>query len=224
MKPHLTDWFKIINSNRLIGLFELIFIIFAVVNIKHDKEKVVQIGLNLFCSKGYTNVGLEEICHATGMTKGAFYNAFESKENFLIETISSFNKSNTERIDTVLAPDKTLKAIEQLKQFYNVMLQFQPKVNYMGCMVNNMMSELGAINGRVGDATTKGFEEIISAVEPCVKRAQNEGDINTEFNAKEIAALLHTTFYGVLTRAKSLGSYKNGIKTMDILFTNLKQK
>lgn len=193
-------------------------------NQKHDKEKVVQIGLNLFCSKGYTNVGLDEICQTTGMTKGAFYNAFESKENFLLETIASFDKSNTERINKVLAPIENIKAIDQLRQFYDVMLQHQPKVNFMGCMVNNMMSELGAINENVGKATTKGFEKIINAVEPCVKRAQREGDINSDFDSKEIASLLHTTFYGVLTRAKSLGNYKSGIKTMDILFTNLKNK
>lgn len=193
-------------------------------NIKHDKEKVVQIGLHLFCSKGYTNVGLDEICTSTGMTKGAFYNAFESKENFLLETLASFDRTNTERIQTFLAPNSSIKAIDQLKEFYDGMLQFQPNVNYMGCMVNNMMSELGALNEKVGHATTDGFEKIIQAVEPCVIRAQTEGDITTDFNSKEIAALLHTTFYGVLTRAKSLGNIENGIKTMDLLFTNLTQK
>lgn len=158
------------------------------------------------------------------MTKGAFYNAFESKESFLLETLASFNKSNTERINAALAPKNGVKAIDQLREFYSHMLKAQPRLNYMGCMVNNMMSELGAMNEKVGDATTKGFEKIISAVEPCVKRAQQEGDINSDFSSREIAALLHTTFYGVLTRAKSLGNYKNGIKTMDLLFTNLKQK
>ncbi|MEI6021819.1 MAG: TetR family transcriptional regulator C-terminal domain-containing protein [Bacteroidota bacterium] len=121
-------------------------------------------------------------------------------------------------------PDKKIKAIDQLKQFYDVMLQHQPKVNFMGCMVNNMMSELGAINEKVGKATSKGFKKIINAVEPCVKRAQKEGDISTHFDSKEITALLHTTFYGVLTQSKSLGSYKSGIKTMHLLFNHLKTK
>lgn len=193
-------------------------------NVKHDKENAVQVGLELFCSKGYTIVGMDEICHATGMTKGAFYNAFESKENYLLETLASFDKSNTKRIHTALAAKKGVKAFDQLKAFYSNMLKVQPKVNYMGCMVNNMMSELGAINEKVGVATKKGFENIINAVTPCVKRAQQEGDINADYDSKEIAALLHTTFYGVLTRAKSLGNFKIGIKTMDVLFNNLKGK
>jgi len=194
------------------------------VNQKHDKEKVVQIGLRLFCSKGYHNVGLDEICKSTGMTKGAFYNAFESKENFLLETLDNFGKSNTERILKVLAPDSKTKAIDRLEQFYLDMLKHQPNVNFMGCMVNNTMSELGALNERVGKTTAEGFEKIINAVEPTVKLAQQEGDLRADFDSKEIATLLHSTFYGVLTRAKSLGNCETGIRTMELLFINLKNK
>lgn len=191
-------------------------------NKKHDIEKVIEIGLHLFCSRGYNNVGIDEICKATGMTKGAFYNSFESKEAFLLATIDSFDKSNTARINNELRLEKKIKAIDKLKQFYFTMLEFQPNVNYMGCMVNNMMSELGALNENVALATKKGFESIINAVEPTVKQAQKEGDLNSEYNSLELATLFHSTFYGVLTRAKSLGNYKNGMKTMNLLFDNLK--
>ena len=56
-------------------------------NIKHDKENVLKTGLSLFCNKGYNSLGIDEICKVTGMTKGAFYNAFKSKEQFLIEDL-----------------------------------------------------------------------------------------------------------------------------------------
>ena len=51
-------------------------------NIKHDRNKVLQLGVKLFWCKGYHHLGVDEICKTTGMTKGAFYNAFKSKENF----------------------------------------------------------------------------------------------------------------------------------------------
>jgi len=191
------------------------------VNVKHDRDQVVQQGLQLFCSKGYTSVGLDEIYQTTGMTKGAFYNAFGSKENFLLETLASFDRSNTARIVQELQPVPELFAIDQLKAFYGVMLKHQPKVNHMGCMLNNMMSELGAHNEQVALATKKGFEHIIKAVAPAVRRAQLEGDIDPEADPLEIAALLHSIFYGVLTRAKSLGSTRKGHSTMDILFNHL---
>lgn len=121
-----------------------------------------------------------------------------------------------------MRPEKKTKAIDKLKQFYFTMLEFKPNVNYMGCMVNNMMSELGTLNEKVAMATKKGFESIINAVEPRVNQAQKEGDLNSEYDSLELATLLHSTFYGVLTRAKSLGNYENGMKTMNLLFENLK--
>jgi AcrR family transcriptional regulator len=158
------------------------------------------------------------------MTKGAFYNAFGSKENFLLETLASFDKSNTERIVRVLSPAENIKAIDQLKQFYTYMLDFQPRVNFMGCMINNTMSELGALNEKAGIAANNGFENIINAIEPAVKQAQLDGDLNRETGSREMAAMLHTAFYGVLTRAKSLGDHSEGIKTMNLLFKLLSDK
>jgi TetR/AcrR family transcriptional repressor of nem operon len=54
-------------------------------NIKHDKEKVLKKGVELFWCKGYNNLGVEEICKSTGITKGSFYNSFKSKENLELE-------------------------------------------------------------------------------------------------------------------------------------------
>jgi TetR/AcrR family transcriptional regulator, transcriptional repressor for nem operon len=194
------------------------------VNIKHDRDQVVQAGLQLFCSKGYTAVGLDEICRTTGMTKGAFYNAFGSKQEFLLETLASFDLSNTARIEEELKPVRGKRAADQLLAFYASMLRHQPKVQFMGCMVNNMMSELGAHDPRVAKATSTGFEHIIKAVAPAVRRAQEEGDLDPDVDALELAALMHTTFYGALTRAKSLGSIRRVANSMQLLFTHLKPR
>lgn len=193
-------------------------------NQKHDKEKVIKCGIQLFSGKGYHHVGLDEICKTTGMTKGAFYNAFESKEQYLLATISSFDHANIVRIKKMLTPKPGVRAIDLLKHFYTDMLDRQPKNNFMGCMINNMMSELGTLNEKVSAATAEGFENIITAIEPTVLQAQKEGDIASMHTAKEIAILLHSTFYGALTSAKSLGSNKQALQTMQVLFNNLIKK
>ena len=191
-------------------------------NIKHNKENVLKIGLGLFCNKGYNSLGIDEICKVTGMTKGAFYNAFKSKEQFLIEAILLYAKNNVNRIKTQLQPSETQTAYERLVQFYVEMLDIQPKVSFMGCFINNIMSELGAANEKVGLASTQAFDEFIDAIEPTVKEAQQNNELNSEWNARQIAELIHSTFYGSLTRAKSSKDYLQSINTMKLLFNNLK--
>jgi TetR/AcrR family transcriptional repressor of nem operon len=191
-------------------------------NLKHNKENVLKTGLGLFCNKGYNSLGIDEICKVTGMTKGAFYNAFKCKEQFLIEVILLYSKNNVNRIKTLLQPNKTHTAYERLFHFYINMLEIQPKVNFMGCFINNIMSELGAANDKVGLASALAFDEFIVAIEPTVKEAQENNDLNSEWSAREISELFHSTFYGSLTRAKSSKDHLQSIKTMKLLFNNLK--
>ncbi len=188
---------------------------------KHDKEKAIQTGLELFWFKGYHLLGVDEICKTTGMTKGAFYNAFKSKENFLLSCIESYGYMNVRHIAKELN-NKEEKAIDRILNMYINMFKNQPSLNYTGCMTNNIMSEIGSANEVVSQATAAAFETLLNVIEPTVQEAQNDGDISAAINSKLIVELIHTTFFGALTRAKSTKDFKTGINTMTLLIKSLK--
>lgn len=193
-------------------------------NQKHNKEAVLKKGLGLFCNKGYNSLGVEEICTVTGMTKGAFYNAFKSKEQFLIEAILLYGDNNVHRITSELEPKNGFSAFERLQNFYVKMLEAQPKVNYIGCFINNVMSELGIANELVGKISDIEFNKFIEAIEPTVAEAQRNGEINGSLDTKLLTELIHSTFYGILTRIKSSHDHAQGVTTINLLFNNLKNK
>jgi TetR/AcrR family transcriptional repressor of nem operon len=191
--------------------------------IKHDRVQVLKIGLGLICNQGYTNLGVDEICKVTGMTKGAFYNAFKSKENFLIDAIKMYSKITLKRLQIQLSKENNKPlAIDRLIDLYDFMFEAQPKNNFMGCMVNNIMSELGSNNLIIAKIATDEFNQFIKIIEPCVKDAQENGDLIKTFDSITIAELLHSTFYGALTVCKSSKNYLKGKQMMHILINNLK--
>ncbi|MFT5166903.1 MAG: TetR/AcrR family transcriptional repressor of nem operon [Saprospiraceae bacterium] len=190
-------------------------------NVKHDKEKVLQTGMKLFWCTGYSKLGVDEICKTTGMTKGAFYNAFKSKENFLLSCMQAYGNMNVNHLDKQLNSKKG-KAIDRILNTYINMFENQPQKNYIGCMTNNMMSEIGSFNETVSKATAEAFENLLVVIEPVVQEAQKDGDISTAINSKSITELIHTTFFGALTRAKSTRDYRKGIATMTLLIKSLK--
>jgi TetR/AcrR family transcriptional repressor of nem operon len=192
------------------------------VNKKHDHQKVLQSGLNLICTKGYNSLGVDEICKTTGMTKGAFYNAFKSKEQFLLQTITLYGENNVKRIQAKLKPNGIATTLERLIFFYTEMLQIQPQINYTGCFVNNMMAELGITNQLVGKATAIEFQNFMEAIEPTVLEAQNAGELTTSISSLQMTELIHSTFYGLLTVAKSTQNHQQSINTINLLFNNLK--
>lgn len=190
-------------------------------NVKHDKEKVLKSGVELFWCKGYSNLGVDEICKTTGMTKGAFYNSFKSKENFLLKCIDAYGVMNNLYLTKMLTNTK-IKAVDAILETYTGMLESQPKKNFSGCMTNNMMSEVGALNKVVSQATSEAFEKLLAVVEPAVLRAQLEGDISNSMDPKIVTELLHSTFFGVLTRAKSTRDSTKAVSTMTFLIKSLK--
>ncbi|GEM_PF-919239 len=194
-------------------------------NKKHDHNKVLQAGLRLICTKGYNSLGVEEICKSTGITKGTFYNTFKSKEIFLLKGLSLYGEITVKRLSTQLSKENNQPlAIDRLRYLYDSMFDAQPKNNFMGCMVNNIMSELGSNNPTVGRAASIEFNSFIEAIEPCVKEAQIEGDLTSSVDSKTLAQLLHSTFYGALTRSKSLQDHKEAKLMMHTLLNTLKNK
>ncbi len=191
-------------------------------NKKHNREDVIRMGLELFRKVGYSALGMEEICQKTGMTKGAFYNAFKSKEQFLLETIAFYGKKNVERIHNQLSSENGLSAIDRLKKLYQGMFEAQPNNDYVGCYINNIMAELSVVNPQIAHSTSKEFDLFIDAIIPSVKEAQEKGDLTQNISTKELTELIHTTFYGLLTRVKSTKYFKASIQSINLLFNQLK--
>ena len=190
-------------------------------NIKHDRTKVLEKGIELFWQKGYSNLGVDAICKSTGMPKGAFYNAYKSKENFLLSCLSSYNTMNVDFL-TKLINEGNNSAAERLLGMYVIMIKELPKQDFSGCMMNNMMSEIGSINEKVATITAQLFDNLIEVIEPVVKEAQQEGELTNDIDSNTITELIHSTFFGVLTRAKSTKDTSKAIKTMTTLISSLK--
>ncbi len=171
-------------------------------NYKHNREEVIKKGLELFWTKGYHNLGVDEICRVTGMTKGAFYNAFKSKEQFLLSTIETYGDLIVAHLQNQLSSTKG-KAFDRLVTLYRSMLVAQPENRFKGCLVNNMMSELSALNLKVAKISANQFRRFIEVIEPFVLQAQQDGDFAPHIDTTQLSEIIHTTFFGFLTRAKN---------------------
>jgi len=190
------------------------------VNYKYNKEEIIKKGVELFWSKGYHNLGVDEICRTTGMTKGAFYNSFKSKEQFLLTTIENYGNFIGEHLQSLLN-DNTLKPFERLLHMYKTMLEAQTKNRHMGCFVNNTMSELGSLNANVASSTSEQFNKFLNAIEPTVREAQRNQELIEGIDSMVLTKIIHTTFFGVLTTTKS--SKTPGYPIMETLMHSLKK-
>jgi TetR/AcrR family transcriptional repressor of nem operon len=75
------------------------------------KDYILGVSLKLFLQKNFKEVTMKEIVNKTGLSKGAFYHYFESKEKLFYEVINNFFAS-------VLNVDFNEYSKESLYQFY----------------------------------------------------------------------------------------------------------
>lgn len=54
------------------------------------KERIVKVAAQLFAERGYHAVGVNDLCLAVGLSRGALYHHIESKEDILEEICSSY--------------------------------------------------------------------------------------------------------------------------------------
>ena len=56
-----------------------------------SKKRILDVAMNLFLQKTYKEVSIQEISDRVGMTKGAFYYHFKSKEQLFLEIVNQFS-------------------------------------------------------------------------------------------------------------------------------------
>ena len=77
----------------------------------NTREYIVLIASRLFLQKSYKEVTMKELVDKTGMSKGAFYHYFKSKEQVFLESLEFFVKALERKYNSY--------SKDSLKQFYN---------------------------------------------------------------------------------------------------------
>lgn len=78
---------------------------------KDSREHILEVSFSLFLRKSFKAVTMQEIVEKTGLSKGAFYHYFDSKEQVFEEVVRNFYKD-------LLSHDFDKFSRESLKAFY----------------------------------------------------------------------------------------------------------
>lgn len=76
--------------------------------------KLIESGMKLFAEKGYHKTSIQEIASAAGVSKGAFYLYFQSKEDFIRTAFHYYHQQITDHIEKV--KEQNTKPRESLAQ------------------------------------------------------------------------------------------------------------
>ncbi|WP_297843585.1 TetR/AcrR family transcriptional regulator [uncultured Roseibium sp.] len=159
-----------------------------------NRERVVNTASEMFREFGYDGIGIAGLMKASGLTNGAFYKQFESKEALIAEaTAQAFADNATAwRKAVENAGGDALKAAEQ---WY----LSEPHLNHrgLGCTLATLASEAPRHDEPVRRAFDEGIRTILELIADTGPRGDTSCDKNSEI--RELCRLV-----GALSLARAV--------------------
>ncbi|TCL59733.1 TetR family transcriptional regulator [Hydrogenispora ethanolica] len=161
------------------------------------KEHILNVSFSLFLQKNFKEVTMQEIVEKTGMSKGAFYHYFESKEQLFLEVVDYFVSA------FIMDYNKLSK--ESLYQFYHDYVKYHANMSFLQNRMDGdsgfnyyvLMFDAMKLFPSFRDKVTENLQAELRAWEEIVRSARDKGEINSSMTDEQIANLFIYTSDGV---------------------------
>ena len=185
------------------------------------KEHILFTALKLILKKGYANVTMNELVGASGLSKGAFYHYFKSKDQIYYETLEKYFFSYMASFDLTYNEAQSFKS--NLFQVFTMFIEFASEIESMIGPENPMISYYHTLLEsaiRSDDIKTKVsnyYEFWMKSISGWIEIAQSnkeiDPDLDPEILSKHIGGLMEGVMiiYSFQNKEKNLEKYFNEI-------------
>ena len=159
-----------------------------------NRQTVINVASRLFRERGFDGIGLKDLMEGAGLTQGAFYKQFESKEDLAAQASRRALESASERWSAAIAenPDDPLGAVIA---FYLSAGHREEKLD--GCPVVALGSDAARQGAGVKAAFEEGIKAYLEVLGPLLPETDGE-----DSNRKAMVVL--STMVGAMTLSRAV--------------------
>jgi TetR/AcrR family transcriptional regulator, transcriptional repressor for nem operon len=181
------------------------------------KHKILDAAVSVIRTKGYAASTVDDLCAAAGVTKGAFFHHFRSKEDLAVAAADHWSEMagdlfagapyhrHTDPLDRVLGYIEFRKTLlkGELPQFT--------------CLVGTMVQETYDSNLAIRDACARSITRHAKTIEADIREAIERHRINAPWTAASLALYTQAVLQGAFIIAKAKGNAKDAAACVDHL-------
>ncbi|MEV4812196.1 TetR family transcriptional regulator C-terminal domain-containing protein [Micromonospora avicenniae] len=171
------------------------------------RNKILEAAATLLEQRGYSALGVAEICSTAGVPKGSFYYFFESKQALALTVIDEHWATQRQQWVELLGSD--LDPLRRLRDLFEATEEVQRTGQQRagvvtGCLFGNLALELSTqaegIRGRLQEI----FDAQIDLIEQVVVEAKERGQAGPSVDARDAARSIVAQIEGRALLAKLL--------------------
>lgn len=166
-----------------------------------DLDMALDKALEVFWQKGYEGASLPDLTEAMGINKPSLYAAFGNKEQLFLKAIERYESLHANFFYDSLNLPTAYQVAEQI--LLGAAEEHSKTGHPRGCLV--VQGALACSDGGQGvrqaliDRRRQGFEQLAARFE----RAQQEGDLSAEQDARVLAGYILTVIQGMAVQSTS---------------------
>jgi AcrR family transcriptional regulator len=141
-------------------------------------NQILSVSLKLFIEKGYEHTSIQDIIEELGgLTKGAIYHHFKSKEDIMLAVLKQLYKGVEYKLAAV-RDDKELNGLEKLRQIIRVSLNHDPTQLEMMSTAPNLLKNPKMLATQLQSV----IEDAVPIyIQPIIEQGVLDGSIKTDY-------------------------------------------
>jgi AcrR family transcriptional regulator len=141
-------------------------------------NQILSVSLKLFIEKGYEHTSIQDIIEELGgLTKGAIYHHFKSKEDIMLAVLKQLYKGVEFKLAAV-RDDKELNGLEKLRQIIRVSLNHDPTQLEMMSTAPNLLKNPKMLATQLQSV----IEDAVPIyIQPIIEQGVLDGSIKTDY-------------------------------------------
>lgn len=186
------------------------------------RQKLLDAALSVIRTKGYSATSVDELCAAAGVTKGAFFHHFKSKEELGVAAANHWSQVTGALFASAPyhAHADPLARIIGYLEFRKALLR--GGVPEFTCLVGTMVQESYETAPAIREACNSSISNHAAALEPDIGAAMRDRDLAADWSAASLALHTQAVLQGAFILAKAKGGAGIAADSVDHLIRYLK--
>jgi len=185
---------------------------------ERTRQKILDEAAKLFHIKGFGATSINDLLHATGMTKGSLYFHFRGKDDLGLEYLRQAGEKFMKFLDEGLQGSS---AVEKLDNFFQKAFDHHRARGFVGgCLFGNTALEASDTAPAFAKITTAAFHQWRCKLTVTIQEAQEEGTVHGTRSAHELAEFIIAALEGGIMQSrlyKSDAPMKNCVETLRMM-------
>ena len=187
------------------------------VRAKNAKTKILQAALSVIRSKGYAATTVDDLCAAAGVTKGAFFHHFKSKEELGV-TAANYWAEITGAFFAAALYHRHADPLERVLGYIDFRKSMLVgRVPEFTCLAGTMVQELYDTSPAIRDACDAAISDHAEKVAADITEAMRERGMRADWTAQSLALHTQAVLQGAFILAKAKGGADIAAASVDHL-------